>query len=315
MADLVKFGKDRQRLLHWYDRVGDTPLLHDDEVTIQALNERREGLLTERFVVAVCGQMKAGKSTALNALLFGASILPMSVTTMTAKITLISSAGDADPSISVTFYDSDEWPRIVDAIRTNQYSWEEFEEALELAAQGGVWSDELIQRPAKRIEVPGLDSLDQFVAVPDDGGLYSPFVKSVELKASDPWLGSVVVADTPGVNDPNKDREALTKKWVLQADAVVYLTYAGQAGMTQDDVEFIDENLLHIPANRRIIAVNKIDLVQDPSQVLSHLDDLRQSSVRMRSLLGDEDSIILCSALGALIDRALSERRELEEID
>ena len=39
-----------------------------------ALREAKENLHANRFIVAVCGQMNSGKSTLLNALLFGEEV-------------------------------------------------------------------------------------------------------------------------------------------------------------------------------------------------------------------------------------------------
>ena len=112
----------------------------------------------------------------------------------------------------------------------------------------------------------------------------------------------MTVADTPGTNDPNPVRDKITREWIERADAVVYVTFAGQAGMTDSDVKFIDEYLAHINPQRRIIAVNKCDSQPNKEAIWSNIRKIRDSDdLRMKTLFGDDDQIVLVSSLGGLI--------------
>ena len=65
------------------------------------------------LVIAVVGQVKAGKSSFLNALLFnGDNVLPKAITPKTAALTIIRH-GDS-PRAEVEFYDTDEWQVFLD---------------------------------------------------------------------------------------------------------------------------------------------------------------------------------------------------------
>ena len=59
------------------------------EMTFDGYKKSLEDLENELFTISVCGVVKAGKSTFLNALLFGEDILPTFATPMTAKLTFI----------------------------------------------------------------------------------------------------------------------------------------------------------------------------------------------------------------------------------
>jgi len=310
---LDEYRLQKEALLRWYERVLQTPLLHDESIHPSSLQRRRGQLRAERFIVAICGQMNGGKSTLMNAMLFSDEILPTSPTTMTAKITLME--GAHTPSIEATLYSADEWPAVLRASNSDEYSAREFAEAREAAREAGLKESHLLRRPARVHTEEGLGALLKFVGVPDDGGLYTPYVKSVVLRADLPWLHQVNVADTPGTNDPNPERDKLTQKWIQQADAVIYVTYVGQAGMDATDVRFLDENLLHVPPQRRIIAVNKCDTVAGAEEaVWSHLRGLQHSDdLRMRALFEDEEQVVLVSGLAGLIARTEAAGRPLGE--
>ena len=58
-------------------------------ITEESFQKTLDTLHDEKFTIAVCGVVKAGKSTFLNSLLFGRDILPAFDTPMTAKLTFI----------------------------------------------------------------------------------------------------------------------------------------------------------------------------------------------------------------------------------
>ena len=84
--------------------------------------------------------------------------------------------------------------------------------------------------------------------------------------------------------------------------------------MTNMDVKFIDEHLAHIDPGRRIIAVNKIDLVSDREAVWNQLRNVRDiDDLRMKNLFGNDDQIVLVSGLGALISAMQRDQRPLSD--
>lgn len=317
MNRLQEHAQTKKTLLEWYDRViehGQLLGLDEDDKSVGSatLKEQKEALAAERFIVAVCGQMNAGKSTLLNALLFEDEILPASPTTMTAKIALLE--GGKVPGVEATLYSQEEFDLVVAASTKDAVANDEFTRAREATVQAGLQERDLLTRPPRIERRNDLKQLREFVAIPDDGGLYTPYVSCVRVRADIPWLYEVTVADTPGTNDPNPERDKITREWIKRADAVVYVTYAGQAGMNADDIRFIDEYLIHVSDRRRIIAVNKCDALSDSNAVWSYLDNLRsRGSVRMQELLGDRDGIVLVSGLGGLIECMESAGRTLSE--
>ncbi len=77
---------------------------------LDGINKGLERLRNGRFQVAFVGQMKAGKSTLVNALLFGREVLPSAATPQTAKLTCIRHA--EQESVRVEFYRREEWEEL-----------------------------------------------------------------------------------------------------------------------------------------------------------------------------------------------------------
>ena len=316
MMDLKDYQEHQDLLGGWYDRVIEADELLQADVN--ALRAAKSNLYEGRFVVAICGEMNIGKSTLLNALLFEDEVLPSHVTTMTAKIALME--GDTTERIEATLYTPDEFQRVKDACSSNPQAYNELVTARETARYKGLKESDLLTEPARVLSEDGLHGLVQFAAVCSEGGIYSVYVKEVRLRADRPWLHQVTVADTPGTDDPNPERDKITREWIQQADAVVYVTFAGQAGMTDEDVKFIDKHLAHIDPGRRIIAVNKCDAVtkrdQEPNTeaVWNHIRKIQNSDdLRMKNLFGNDDQIVLVSGLGALISAMQHAGRPLSD--
>ena len=299
MIDLKDFQERRNLLESWYDRV--LSVGHLLEVDDAALREAKKNLHAGRFIVAVCGQMKVGKSTLLNALLFSNEVLPSAATPTTAKITFME--GCAKESVEAILYTPEEFRAVVEACRKDRQAEAELSNALECARAAGLQESQLLTDPAQTERRAGLDELSRFTAVSEKGGTYNAYVNWVLVRADRPWLHQVTVADTPGTNDPNPVRDRITREWIQRADAVVYVTVAGQAGMDNEDVKFIDEHLAHVSPAHRIIAVNQCDDKElDTEAIWRHIRKIRDSGgLRMKNLFGNDDQIVLVSGLGALI--------------
>ncbi len=311
MTDLSSYQKRRELLLSWYDRIQEHAELLEPDTDV--LQEKSANLRAERFVVAVCGEINSGKSTLLNALLFGEEILPAARTTMTAKIVLMD--GASTDRIEATFYTPGEFDRVLSASRRDSHAQAELSDAREAARTAGLREGDLVTEPAHMESADGLQKLARYAAVHSKGGVYSPYVKWIHLYADRPWLHQVTVADTPGTDDPNPERDKITRKWIGRADAVVYVTFAGQAGMTNSDVKFLDENLAHVDPRRRIIAVNKCDAEPNTEAIWNHINSIRSSGdPRMVSLFGDDEGVVLVSGLGGLIASLQSAGHPLRDI-
>lgn len=313
MKSFTDYEQRKTSLLHAYDAVLGAGILPIEEIGQAQVEDRRRDLENGRFLVAVCGRIKAGKSTLLNALLFRDWVVPTDDLPLTAKNTLIEYG--TVPALEVTFYDRTEWDALTRELTSSDRKVaDEFFGEVEESSRHGVTEASCILEQAMVRHSDRIADLATFVTPAARGGIYTPFVKQVRLTFPHPWLKSVTIADTPGVDDPYKFREDQTKKFVTRAGAVLYVTYAGQA-MAQQDFNFLNQYLIHVAPERRLIAVNKSDtLQQGTADVEDYLRSLRDSpEPAIRSVFGKADSVRMVSALGALIGEALKEGRTLSD--
>lgn len=303
MKTFNEFEATRSHLLNAYDRLLSSGILPIEETGIGGVEERRSDLMSGRFILAVCGRIKAGKSTLVNSLLFQAPVLPTDDTPHTAKNTLIEFG--ATESFRVTFYNSQEWALLNAEMAQNTTEVaQKFRDEVEAVANEGIYKDECVRPTALTRKHDSLAILHEYVTPVTKGGKFTPFVKEVTVFYPHPWLRSVTVADTPGVDDPYKFREDQTKRFVTQAGSILYVTYAGQA-MAKQDFDFLNEYLLHVPKQKRVIAVNKIDVLDGGREELeAYLDVLStHPEPSIREVFGTRGSIAFVCSLAGLISQ------------
>lgn len=260
-------------------------------------SHRVESLQKERFIVSVCGQIKAGKSTLLNALLFGEEVLPSDDTPETAKLTTIEWA--ERPCFEAVFYSPEEWANVRASYPDKSKDGEKFAEECECAARKGVFPQKVLGQVKRSND---LSLLKEYVSVVEkDSGVYTPFVKNVNLFHPAPLLRDITVVDTPGINDPNIIREKVTKDWVNKSHAVVYCISATQP-FDSVDYDFIERYLAGVRRTNLLYAVNKVDDVSSEAELDAWLQEISASDeFRANGLLEDRASIQKVCGLAGLL--------------
>lgn len=190
---------------------------------------------SRKLNIGVVGQVKAGKSSFLNTLLFGGQeILPKAATPKTAALTKIE-FGDENAA-EIEYYCAEDW----EAQRRRAASG--LDDSVTRAAQ------ELVQMVDERVGQGRLDvarclsmgterlrfdsytemigTLNQYVG---EDGIYTPLVKSVCLRLCDQRFDNELllecsIVDTPGLNDPVVSRTARTKEFIEVCDVVFLLS-------------------------------------------------------------------------------------------
>ena len=104
---LEHYKKQKETIIEAYGKIVDLDILPIDDIKAEDIIAQQQKLESEQFVLCAAGQMKAGKSTLLNALIFQDEVLPADDTPHTAKITIIEYA--KEPSFVATFYNEEEW--------------------------------------------------------------------------------------------------------------------------------------------------------------------------------------------------------------
>lgn len=315
MSNIQELMQKQRALDESYAKILAADFLPLDEIKGEQIEEWRESLAQNQYVVAVCGQMKAGKSTLLNALLFGRLVLPADDTVMTAKITVVRYA--TEPSIEVKFYNQAEWNELkeyYDQAKTNgdEQLHADFHGELSASFLEGVTEHDTIKSQGRVDRKPGLDALSQYVSVVARGGKYSPFVKEVTVYHTNEAFKGIDIVDTPGINDPNVMRTQVTTSWIHKADAVIYVSYAGQA-IAKADKDFITAHLAGVLPERRILVLNKIDCANE-DEVRSYVEELRNSSdPQIKAIIAPAEQTSFVSAGAALVNRA-SQSTDLDEM-
>lgn len=302
------FQQKRLALLNAYKILPELgqELLELSGVSNQQLANWQHKLQEEHFTLCVAGQMNAGKSTLINALVFGRNVLPVYDTVMTSTITQIehiSKHPQQQEGSSVQFYSHDEWQQLKQQMEGNEALKHSFDDALQQAQLKGARAAELIDSPIRTLI--GFDDLSQYIAPlsKNKDGIYTPFVKQVTIYADNPLLKDLMVVDTPGINDPNEIRASLTENWIKNADAVLYVTYAGQA-LSKPDIDFIHRFMIHVANTHRIIAINKIDCIDNPYQLDQWLLTLQnnQDSEAIKQIFSAKTPIVKVCALASLLE-------------
>ena len=193
--------------------------------------------------IGVIGQVKAGKSTFLNTLLFGGNnVLPAARTPKTAVLTKIEYS--ETNQIIVEYYQPKEWQRLKEFsqsdLEDNEY--EVARETMKMAEENGIDPMPYLNMGTETISFPSLDSLmEQLNQYVGENGKFTPIVKTVTIFMNKPELEGISVVDTPGLNDAIISRTDRTREFIGQCDVVFFLSRGSQ---------FVDANDMKLISNQ-----------------------------------------------------------------
>lgn len=240
----------------------------------------------EILKIGVVGQVKAGKSSFLNSLLFeGENVLPRASTPMTAGLTVLE-YGEKNV-FSVEYYTAKEWEKFEDKAK----EYDDFvnnvksmnpvltdEEAAKMAnipdelsaakelisrctrvAKGkvGVASEEKDFTDIKDLQ----DILENFVGA---DGQFTSVVKSLTIRLNDERLKGMRIVDTPGVNDPVVSREHRTREFLRECHGVFFLSFASRF-FDSTDVHFLTNRIGSQGIGTVVLIASKFDSVLQDS--------------------------------------------------
>lgn len=291
--------------------------------------------------VAVIGQVKAGKSTFLNAFLRQDDFLPSDVNPWTSVVTniRINIPGDPVSGAKFDFFDDSDWQEIVDGGSRIRKLTEQLLPGFdtELLRQQ---SEEMKNRAQNRLgkhyenllgtshEYDFLtpDLLQRYVCAgpgSDDGlegqslGRYAALTKVANAYMRMPeFQVPTIVTDTPGVNDPFLVRDEFTCRSLDKSDVFIVALSAHQP-LTNVDIALI--RILAKQDNKDVlIFVNRIDELDDYNNEVPRV--LRDVERRLRLAIPDIDfKIVAGSAFMANValrtDEEAAEAREYLDND
>lgn len=286
-------------MLNEYDEVINKNSIANLKKIARDIQEKIENIRKENrlFKIGVVGQVKAGKSSFLNALIFdGKNFLPKAATPMTAALTVIKYS--AENFAEIEFYSEDDWEIIID--NNNKYNDliekeykkelkkynesenrikiikptkenivqrnvipEEYKAAHELYIMYS--SDNSLGREffgkKEKIIINDIENLkwklEEYIGA---NGKYTPIVKCMTLNINIKELENIEIVDTPGTNDPIISRGMRTRDFLYQCDYVLMMSYAGQF-LDSEDIAFLMEKLPAEGVKNMLLLGTKFDTI------------------------------------------------------
>lgn len=182
---------------------------------------------TDRMLnIGVIGQVKAGKSTFLNTLLFdGKEVLPKAPTPKTATLTKMEYS-DKD-IIQIEYYSKEEWEVLEEnaCVDLEDEIYTSAREIIEMVRRNGVDPVPYLEKGKDILEYESYDALvsglNNYVG---EDGKYTPIVKAVTLYLNKEEFKGLSIVDTPGLNDPIASRTIRTKEFMEVCDVVFFLS-------------------------------------------------------------------------------------------
>ncbi len=303
-----------------------------DKTTARKAAALKQKLLSLEPSVTMIGQVKAGKTSLVNAMVGWPELLPADVNPWTSVVTslhLDPCAKASDNRASFTFFDRTEWDRLVlnggrmgelagragaddevEKVRRQIADMQEksrarlgrkFELLLGQTHDYGYFDSQLVER-----YVCLGDDFEEDTNTSQTQGRFADITKSADIFMQRPELPlGLCIRDTPGVNDTFMMREQITIRSIRDSRICVVVLSAHQA------LSSVDMALIRLIANVKsrevVIFVNRIDELSDPARQVAEIRDSIRATLRAHH--GPEDAQIIFgsafwsnSALGMSLD-------------
>lgn len=210
--------------------------------------------------IGVVGQVKAGKSSFLNTLLFGGNeILPKASTPKTATLTKMEYS--EENIIQIEYYSLDEWEVLEDnaVVDLDDEIYTSAREIVDMVKRNGVNPHQYLEKGFDRIEFESYEelitSLNDYVG---EDGKFTPIVKAVTLFLNKEEFRGLSIVDTPGLNDPIASRTIRTKEFMEVCDVVFFLSQSGSF-LDKSDWILLSSQLPQKGVKKLVLVASKYD--------------------------------------------------------
>jgi Dynamin family len=269
--------------------------------------------------IGVIGQVKAGKSSLINALMGKPGLLPTDVNPWTTAVTRIHfGLADAPPNVAAefSFFAPDEWEQLANGsgqireltqtlvpgfrVELLQKHVEEMRRRTTLRL-GSTLDSLLGKKHVYSLLSP--EDLERYIcaSLPDNAseqkGVYSDIIKTADLYfGKSEFSFPTTIIDTPGTNDPYLVRDEIARR-TLESAHIHIVVLTPQQALSTADVALL-RILRGLNKDRIVVFLNRIDqlgdLVRDVPIIMRHVrEGLR------RELPGSELPVIAGSAFWA----------------
>lgn len=242
---------------------------HAKEEDIRSLNKLMENLKIKikdfyrenrKLNIGIVGQVKAGKSSFLNTLLFdGKEILPKASTPKTASLTKMEYS--EENMIQIEYYSIEEWKILKDnaAADLDDEIYTSARELVDMVKRNGVEPEPYLEKGYETIKFASYDdliaSLNDYVG---EDGRYTPIVKAVTLYLNKEEFRGLSIVDTPGLNDPVPSRTLRTKEFMEVCDVVFFLSQSGSF-LDKSDWFLLSSQLPQKGVKKLVLIASKYD--------------------------------------------------------
>lgn len=210
--------------------------------------------------IGVVGQVKAGKSSFLNTLLFdGQEILPKASTPKTATLTKMEYA--EKNIMQIEYYSPEEWNVLEEnaGVDLEDEIYISAREIVEMVKGNDVDPQPYLAKGAERIEFASyedlISSLNDYVG---EDGKFTPIVKAVTLYLNKEEFKGLSIVDTPGLNDPIASRTIRTKEFMEVCDVVFFLSQSGSF-LDKSDWILLSSQLPQKGVKKLVLVASKYD--------------------------------------------------------
>lgn len=210
--------------------------------------------------IGIIGQVKAGKSSFLNTMIFdGKDVLPRASTPKTATLTKIECA--EQNSIEVFYYSKEEWEQIQERAKSTSEldEYRVAREIVKLAEQQQINVADYLVKGSEIVEFASeAELMSQINDYVGENGRLTALVKHVTLNINNPYLEGISIVDTPGLNDPIASRTDKTKQFIEVCDVVFFLSRASNF-LDQTDMALLTSQLPQKGVNRLVLIGSRYD--------------------------------------------------------
>lgn len=210
--------------------------------------------------IGVVGQVKAGKSSFLNTLLFdGEEILPKASTPKTATLTKMEYS--EHNIIQVEYYSVEEWEVLEDnaLVDLDDEVYTSAREIVGMVRRNGLEPIPFLEMGNEQIEFATYDdliaNLNNYVG---EDGKFTPIVKAVTLYLNKEEFKGLSIVDTPGLNDPIASRTIRTKEFMEVCDVVFFLSQSGSF-LDKSDWILLSSQLPQKGVKKLVLVASKYD--------------------------------------------------------
>ncbi|WP_239479717.1 dynamin family protein [Actibacterium sp. 188UL27-1] len=309
------------------------------EETAKKAQRLQKQLLALEPNVTMIGQIKAGKTSLVNAMVGQPDLLPADVNPWTSVVTslhLNATQEDQGAAASFQFFNMDEWEHLVDdggrigelasragaddelekvreqiammREKTRQRLGRKFEMLLGQKHDYGYFDEDLIQRYVCLGD--DFDDEEDVDPIANQQGRFADITKSADLFLKRPGIPMpLCIRDTPGVNDTFMIREQITINALRDSRTCVVVLSAHQA-LTSMDMALI-RMIANMKSREVIIFVNRIDELSDPASQVPEIRDSIIETLRVNNGPADPQIIFgsaywanlaLAEGMGDIVD-------------